>query len=65
MADEPQAVAPLPLHARRHFDNYPLERFLGTSPARHPYKDTLIELDDIVGRLVRDAARPRASSSTR
>jgi len=37
-----------------HFDNYPLERFLGSSPARHPYKDTLVELDDIVGRLVRE-----------
>jgi len=36
-----------------HFDNYPHARFLGSSPARHPYKDTMIELDDIVGRLVR------------
>ncbi|WP_208027658.1 arylsulfatase [Rhabdothermincola sediminis] len=35
-----------------HFDNYPHERFLGRSPAKHPYKDTIIELDDIVGRLV-------------
>jgi arylsulfatase len=35
-----------------HFDNYPHERYLGVSPAKHPYKDTLIELDDIVGRLV-------------
>ncbi len=35
-----------------HFDNYPHERFLGASPAKHPYKDTIIELDDIVGRLV-------------
>ena len=35
-----------------HFDNYPLERILGSSPAKHPYKDTIIELDDIVGRLV-------------
>ena len=35
-----------------HFDNYPHQRFLGKSPARHPYKDTLVELDDIVGRLV-------------
>jgi arylsulfatase len=35
-----------------HFDNYPLERYLGSSPAKHPYKDTIIELDDIVGRLV-------------
>ncbi len=35
-----------------HFDNYPAERFQGRSPAKHPYKDTLVELDDIVGRLV-------------
>jgi arylsulfatase len=35
-----------------HFDNYPHERFLGSSPAKHPYKDTIIELDDIVARLV-------------
>jgi arylsulfatase len=36
-----------------HFDNYPHPRFLGKSPAKHPYKDTILELDDIVGRLVR------------
>ncbi len=35
-----------------HFDNYPHERFLGASPAKHPYKDALVELDDIVGRVV-------------
>jgi arylsulfatase len=35
-----------------HFDNYPHPDFLGRSPAKHPYKDTLIELDDIVGRLI-------------
>ena len=35
-----------------HFDNYPNERFLGTSPGKHPYKDTIVELDDVVGRLV-------------
>ncbi|HEX8804535.1 MAG TPA: arylsulfatase [Acidimicrobiales bacterium] len=35
-----------------HFDNYPSERYQGSSPARHPYKDTIVELDDIVGRLV-------------
>lgn len=34
-----------------HFDNYPHPDFLGTSPAKHPYKDTLIELDDILRRL--------------
>ena len=35
-----------------HFDNYPHERFLGKSPARHPYKDTMLELDDVMRRLV-------------
>ena len=35
-----------------HFDNYPNERFFGKSPARHPYKDTLLELDEVMGRLV-------------
>jgi len=35
-----------------HFDNYPHESYLGASPAKHPYKDTIAELDDIVGRLV-------------
>ena len=39
-----------------HFDNYPHERFQGTSPAKHPYKDTIVELDDIVGRLMRALA---------
>lgn len=35
-----------------HFDNYPHEKYLGASPARHPYKDTMVELDAIVGRLI-------------
>ena len=34
-----------------HFDNYPHEKFLAKSPARHPYKDTLLELDAIMQRL--------------
>ena len=46
-------MVPLSLHAvGADFDNYPHERFLGKSPAKHPYKDTILELDDIVGRLV-------------
>ncbi len=40
-----------------HFDNYPHERFLGASPAKHPYKDSLLELDDVVGRLVASLER--------
>jgi arylsulfatase len=35
-----------------HFDNYPSERYLGASSAKHPYRDTIVELDDIVGRLL-------------
>lgn len=32
-------------------DMYSGEAYLGKSPARHPYKDTLLELDQIAGRL--------------
>ncbi|MGI9029994.1 MAG: sulfatase-like hydrolase/transferase, partial [Ilumatobacteraceae bacterium] len=35
-----------------HFDNYPHPDLLGASPAKHPYKDSMVELDAIVGRLV-------------
>ena len=40
-----------------HFDNYPHPDFLGASPAKHPYKDALVELDDICGRLIDALAR--------
>ncbi|MBM3644552.1 MAG: arylsulfatase [Alphaproteobacteria bacterium] len=40
-----------------HFDNYPAEKYLGKSPAKHPYKDTLLELDEIMGRLVASLAK--------
>jgi arylsulfatase len=36
-----------------HFDNYPNAKFKGKSPAKHPYKDVLVEIDDILGRLVK------------
>ena len=36
-----------------HVKNYPNPKFKGKSPAKYPYKDCLIELDDIVGRLVK------------
>jgi arylsulfatase A-like enzyme len=47
-----------------HFDNYPHPDFLGRSPAKHPYKDALIELDDICGRLVETLARTGQLEST-
>jgi arylsulfatase A-like enzyme len=36
-----------------HFGNYPNPRFKGKSPAGYPYKDMIIEQDDVLGRLVR------------
>ena len=47
-----------------HFDNYPHPDFLGRSPAKHPYKDALIELDDICGRLVEALERTGQLEST-
>jgi len=47
-----------------HFDNYPLAKFLGKSPARHPYKDTLLELDEIMGRLIEALRRTNQLEDT-
>ena len=35
-----------------HFYNYPADGYKGISPAKHPYKDAVIEVDDILGRLI-------------
>lgn len=35
-----------------HWKNYPNPKFRGKSPAKYPYKDCIVEMDDIVGRLV-------------
>lgn len=37
--------------AKVHFDNYPGDGYQGRSPAKLPYKDAVVEVDDIVGRL--------------
>ncbi len=47
-----------------HFDNYPHPDFLGRSPARHPYKDAIVELDAICGRLVAALERTGQLEST-
>ena len=47
-----------------HFDNYPHPDFLGRSPAKHPYKDAVIELDDICGRLIDALQRSGQLEST-
>jgi arylsulfatase len=38
--------------AKVHFDNYPGDGYQGKSPAKLPYKDAVVEVDDIVGRLI-------------
>lgn len=42
------------IHAfsRVHFDNYPATGYAGKSPAKYPYKDGVIEVDAIVGRIL-------------
>jgi len=42
------------IHAfsRLHNDNYPAPGYAGKSPAAFPYKDAVVEVDDIVGRLM-------------
>lgn len=39
--------------SRVHNDNYPAKGYRGKSPAAYPYKDAVVEVDDIVGRLMR------------
>ncbi len=38
--------------SRVHNDNYPAKGYAGKSPAGFPYKDAIIEIDDIVARLL-------------
>ena len=42
-------------HATRgcHFDNYPNDKYAGKSPARTAYSDCVVEMDDILDRLVK------------
>lgn len=39
--------------SRVHNDNYPAKGYAGKSPAGYPYKDAVVEVDDIVGRLMK------------
>ncbi|WP_108258350.1 arylsulfatase [Mangrovicoccus ximenensis] len=38
--------------ARVHNDSYPAEGYAGRSPAGFPYKDAILEVDDIIARLI-------------
>jgi arylsulfatase len=37
---------------RVHEDNHPSVEFLGASASKYPYKDAVVEVDDIVGRIL-------------
>ncbi|MBU1955702.1 MAG: sulfatase-like hydrolase/transferase, partial [Candidatus Margulisbacteria bacterium] len=39
--------------AKVHFDNWPAEGYQGKSPAGTPYKDAVVEVDDIIGKLIK------------
>lgn len=52
MADSEQPFFLYHCSRGNHFKNYPNPKYKGKSPARYPYKDCIIELDDCVGRLV-------------
>ena len=53
MADSDQPF--LLYHCTRgaHWKNYPNPKFQGKSPAKYPYKDCVVEMDDVLGRLVK------------
>ena len=36
-----------------HFDNYPNDEYAGKSPARTVFSDAMVEVDDVVGRLIK------------
>jgi arylsulfatase len=36
-----------------HFKNYPNPKYKGKSPAKYPYRDCIVELDDVLGQLVK------------
>lgn len=48
--------------AKVHFDNFAGDGYQGRSPAKLPYKDAVVEVDDIVGRLVATLCSTRRRS---
>jgi arylsulfatase len=52
MADSDQPFFLYHCSRGNHVKNYPNPEYKGKSPARYPYKDCMMELDDCVGRLV-------------
>ena len=40
--------------AKVHFDNYPAKQFKGKSPAKHPYKDAVVEIAGVSDNIPND-----------
>ena len=51
-AKEQQPFFLIHAFSRLHNDNYPAPGYAGKSPAAFPYKDAVVEVDDIVGRIM-------------
>jgi len=47
-----------------HVKNYPNPEYKGKSPAKYPYKDCIVEMDDILGRLVKALQDTRQLENT-
>ncbi len=53
MAKDKQPFYLIHAFSKVHFDNYPAKGYHGKSPGKYPYKDGVVEVDDIVGRIVK------------
>lgn len=53
MADGDKPFYLIHAFSKVHFDNYPADGYHGKSPAKYPYKDGIVEVDDIVGRIIK------------
>ncbi len=53
MAKQDQPFFAVHAFSKVHYDNYPADGYAGKSPSGYPYKDGIIEVDDIVGRLIK------------
>ncbi|SDP74334.1 arylsulfatase [Desulforhopalus singaporensis] len=53
MAKQDEPFFMIHAFSKVHYDNYPADGYAGKSPSGYPYKDGVIEVDDIVGRVVK------------
>jgi arylsulfatase A-like enzyme len=53
MAEDKKPFYLIHAFSKVHYDNYPAKGYAGKSPAAQVYKDAVVEVDDIVGRLIK------------